>query len=200
MLISKLYGLKRRCCGFYSWFKESYEKSKCVCGLDCRILRGGEINNNFRTRDRIILDDNVHVLGELAVMAHGGKITLGEWSYVGDGSRIWSASSVVIGKRVQISHNVNIHDTITHSLSASARYQHMVDILTTGHPKTIEDVPTEPIIIEDDVWIGFNAIILKGVKIGAGAIIGAGAVITNDVPPYTIVVGNPQRIIGESKK
>lgn len=52
-----------------------------------------------------------------------------------------------------------------------------------------------PIIIEDDVWIGYNALILSGVKIGKGAVIGAGSVIAKDIPPYAIVVGNPGKII-----
>ena len=53
----------------------------------------------------------------------------------------------------------------------------------------------KPIIIEDDVWIGANSIILGGVKIGNGAIIGAGAVVTKDVPPRAIVAGNPAKLI-----
>lgn len=53
----------------------------------------------------------------------------------------------------------------------------------------------EPIIIGDDAWIGFNAIILKGVTIGEGAVVGAGAVVTKDVPPYTVVAGNPAGVV-----
>lgn len=56
----------------------------------------------------------------------------------------------------------------------------------------IEDYKT---IIENDVWIGSNVVVLNGLHIGTGAIIGAGAVVTKDVPPYAIVVGNPARII-----
>ncbi len=55
--------------------------------------------------------------------------------------------------------------------------------------------PYEPVIIGDDVWIGIRAIILPGVKIGKGAIIGAGAVVTKDVPEYAIVGGVPARVI-----
>ena len=54
-----------------------------------------------------------------------------------------------------------------------------------------------PISIKNKAWIGFNSIILKGVTIGEGAIVGAGSVVTKDVPPYTIVAGNPARIIRE---
>ena len=53
-----------------------------------------------------------------------------------------------------------------------------------------------PIIVEDDVWIGSRVIILPGVRIGHGSIIGAGAVVTKDVKPYTIIGGNPAKVIG----
>jgi maltose O-acetyltransferase len=56
-----------------------------------------------------------------------------------------------------------------------------------------------PVVIEDDVWIGFNSSIMKGVTIGRGAIVGASSVITKDVSPYSIVVGNPQRQVGNSE-
>ncbi len=53
----------------------------------------------------------------------------------------------------------------------------------------------EPIVIQDDVWIGERAIILPGVTIGRGAIVGAGAVVTNDVPDYAVVAGNPAKVV-----
>ena len=52
------------------------------------------------------------------------------------------------------------------------------------------------IVLEDDVWLGVNAVVMDGVTIGQGAIVGAGAVVTHDVPPFTIVGGVPARIIG----
>ena len=67
--------------------------------------------------------------------------------------------------------------------------------------KFIHDVtekrPTDDlgVTIEDDVWIGCRAIILRGVRIGRGAVVGAGAIVTSDVPPYSIVAGNPARIL-----
>ena len=56
------------------------------------------------------------------------------------------------------------------------------------------------VIIGDRVWIGYRAIVLPGVTIGEGAVVGAGAVVTRDVSPYTIVAGNPAKVIGERTK
>jgi len=61
--------------------------------------------------------------------------------------------------------------------------------------KNWQVVPMAPIHISDKVWIGFNVIILKGVNIGEGAIIAAGSVVTKDVPAWTLVGGNPARVI-----
>ncbi len=59
----------------------------------------------------------------------------------------------------------------------------------------LEFVDPQPVVIEENVWVGFEAIILPGVKIGRGAIIGSITIIADDVPPYAVVVGNPGRII-----
>jgi len=52
-----------------------------------------------------------------------------------------------------------------------------------------------PVIIKDKVWLGAKVIVLKGVTIGEGAVVGAGSVVVNDVPPWTLVAGNPARVI-----
>jgi serine acetyltransferase len=56
-------------------------------------------------------------------------------------------------------------------------------------------IKTAPVIIEDDVWLGTNAVVLPGVRVGRGAVVGAGAVVTRDVPPFTVVAGAPARPI-----
>ena len=58
----------------------------------------------------------------------------------------------------------------------------------------------QPVVIEDDVWIGARVIFLPGVRVGRGAIVGAGAVVTKDVPDYALVVGNPARVVGTVDK
>lgn len=174
-------------------------QESCQCERGSVILPGARIINHQKMREKILIREGAWILGEIYVMAHGGEIIVGNDTYIGKDSRIWSANRIEIGDRVQISHSVNIHDTNSHSLSAKLRYEHAMHILYYGHPMTLEDVPSAPIFIEDDVWIGFGSIVMKGVRIGKGSVIGAGSVITKDIKPYSVVVGNPQKVIGKSK-
>jgi acetyltransferase-like isoleucine patch superfamily enzyme len=99
------------------------------------------------------------------------------------GSTIVAETSVWLGDRVFVGSNVTITDTDFHPLDASVRQQ------------TPNRGETAPIIIEDDVFVGMNSLVLKGVTIGHGAVIGAGSVVTRDVPAGVIAAGNPARII-----
>ena len=173
-------------------------KKRCVCGENAVLYPSCVIDNETPHSALIRIGSNSHVRGNLQVFAHGGAIEIGDYCYVGDHTRIWSMTSIRIGNRVLISHNVNIHDNIAHSLSASDRHQHFDQIIGTGHPKQLPRVPSQPVVIEDDAWIGFNATVLKGVTIGRGAVVGACAVVTKDVEPFTVVVGNPARVVGSS--
>lgn len=126
------------------------------------------------------------------------RIRVGNDVFIGSDSILWAVDSIEIGSRCTISHGVNIHDTDSHSLSARERHERFVEKMKHGRHLVPENAKSASVVIEDDVWIGLNAIILKGVRIGRGAVVGAGSVITKDVEPYTIVVGNPQRVTGKS--
>jgi acetyltransferase-like isoleucine patch superfamily enzyme len=130
------------------------------------------------------------VRGELVRLAHGGQITIGKSCYIGEGTRIWSGCSISIGDHVLIAHNVSVFDNLTHPIDWRERRKHFADISKIGHPSAV-DLEDRAVVINDDVWIGVNALILRGVTIGARAIVAAGAVVTKDVLPDTIVAGNP---------
>lgn len=166
----------------------------CECSSSAKIYDTAHIANHLKIKKNIKIGDFSHVLGELLTFSHGGCVEIGSYCYIGEGVRIWSAKKIVIGDRVLISHGVNIFDNLTHPVSAIKRHQQFVHIMTKGHPDNI-DLSEEDTIIGNDVWIGCMAIILKGVTIGEGAVIGAGSVVTKDVPPYTINGGNPARVI-----
>ena len=165
-----------------------------------KILPNATIENLSQCSNLITIKKDSVIRGELLIFAHAGEILIGEECYVGESTRIWSSASINIGNRVYISHNVNIHDTNSHSIDSYIRHQHFLSIMSTGHPKEdIFDIQSSPVIIEDDVWIGFNSTILKGVKIGRGSVIAACSVVTKDVLPNAIVAGNPARPIKKIK-
>jgi acetyltransferase-like isoleucine patch superfamily enzyme len=163
-------------------------------GSNTRIFNEAKINNNLGDKTKIVIGHNCDVRGELMTFGHGGEITIGNYSFVGERTKIWSAKKITIGNRVLISHNVNIHDNNSHPLDSKLRHEDFKHIATVGLQKD-NNLNEKIIIIGDDVWIGFNSIILKGVTIGEGAIVGAGSVVTKDVAPYTIVAGNPAKFI-----
>jgi len=143
----------------------------------------------------ISVGPNTQVCGELLTFANGGKIQIGEWCYIGEGTRLWSQSSITIGDHVMISHLVDIHDTDSHPIDWQERRLDSKAHLTNQFRDISAKTVSKPVKIEDDVWICFKATILKGVHVGTGAIIAAGAVVTADVPPWTIVAGNPARVV-----
>jgi maltose O-acetyltransferase len=166
-----------------------------------KLFPTAKIENLANHPNLICIGENSVILGKLLVFAHAGKIRMGKDCYVGEDTRIWSADSIKIGDRVFISHNVNIHDTNSHSIDSVLRYHHFLAIMSSGHPETNDfDIQSEPIVIENDVWIGFNSTVLKGVKIGKGAVVAACSVVTKDVPEFAIVAGNPAKIVKEIKK
>lgn len=176
-----------------------HKQEGCILKEDACLHPSSRIENNQARREAITIAARSQILGQLLVFAHGGNIRIGEACFVGEHSRIWSADSITIGNRVLISHNVNIHDNNSHSLSARNRHLHVSYIFSQGHPQKLDDVASAPVLIEDDAWIGFNSTILKGVTVGRGAIIAAAAVVTKDVPAFAVVAGNPARIIGSGR-
>jgi acetyltransferase-like isoleucine patch superfamily enzyme len=105
------------------------------------------------------------------------------------------AERIVLGQRVIVSYHVTISDCDFHPVAPELRVQDAIASSPLGDPSEKPALTSRPVTIGDDVWIGIGAIILKGVHIGAGARIQAGAVITHDVPPGAIVAGNPGRVV-----
>lgn len=178
------------------WLQRSRLKKSCSFEPTTVFHETARVLNQRGLRDAIVLGSYTHVRGELLIFGHGGEISLGDFCYVGEGARIWSAKRISIGNRVLIAHNVTILDNLTHPLDAEQRHQHFRQIITTGHPDKL-DLDERKVDIEDDAWIGCATVILRGVSIGKGAIVGAGSVVIDDVPAWTIVAGNPARVVKE---
>jgi galactoside O-acetyltransferase len=120
------------------------------------------------------------------------KVSIGDRTYIGTSSII-CAERVTIGNDILIAWGCTIVDHNSHSLIWDERKNDVVNWI--NGKKNWTNVSILPVTIEDKAWIGFNTVILKGVTIGEGSVVGAGSVVTMDVPPYTVVAGNPARII-----
>jgi galactoside O-acetyltransferase len=122
----------------------------------------------------------------------GARFTCGDRCFIG-ASQIVCAERITMGDDVVISWGVTIVDHNSHAIQWEDRCHDVLD-WCRGR-KSWDHVKVAPVKLDDKVWIGFNAIILKGITIGEGAIVAAGAVVTKNVPPYTIVAGNPAKVI-----
>jgi acetyltransferase-like isoleucine patch superfamily enzyme len=126
----------------------------------------------------------------------GTSVSIGRNTFFGSSS-IVTALRVEVGDDVLVSWGCTIVDHDSHHVDWSCRAQDVREFYSGI--KTWDKVNVSPVVIGDKAWIGFNVIVLKGVKIGEGAVVAAGSVVTRDVPPFTLVGGNPARVIRELK-
>jgi acetyltransferase-like isoleucine patch superfamily enzyme len=152
--------------------------------------------NFFRLRGkaggRVTVGYKSMVKATIAFDRGEGRVSIGERSFIGK-SLIVCAEQVTIGDDVLISWGVTIVDHNSHSIYASDRSSDN-ELWWEGR-KDWTNVTVRPVVVGNRSWIGFGASILKGVVIGEGAVVAANSVVTKDVPPWTIVAGNPARVI-----
>jgi acetyltransferase-like isoleucine patch superfamily enzyme len=133
-------------------------------------------------------------LGTMFDVGPSGRVTIGDYALV-NGARIVCDEAVEIGDYALISWNVVLMDTYRLPLAPDARRRELEDLARRRPRRCAGAGEARPIRIGRNVWIGFDACVLPGVTIGEGAIVGARSVVAGDVPPYTVVGGNPARII-----
>lgn len=133
-------------------------------------------------------------LGTMFDVGPQGRVRLGECALV-HGARIICDAEIVIGDYALISWNVVLMDTYRVPLSVPERRRELELISARELRLACADVPARPVHIERNVWIGFDACVLPGVTIGEGSVVGAKSVVTENVPPFTVVAGNPARAI-----
>ena len=146
--------------------------------------------NEMRFDDRLSLCSSVrsNPLGPnhpviLCTWQKGAVLEIGE-NFGMTGGSICAAERITIGNRVIVGANTVIVDTDFHPLNYHIR---------KAHP---QDSRTAPVYIQNDVFIGMNCLILKGVTIGQGSVIGAGSVVASNIPEGVVAAGNPARVIG----
>ena len=131
------------------------------------------------------MGSNVHI-SEGVIIKYPENVCIGNYVSINPFCYIHGGGGVTIGDSVRIAFRVSL-------VSMEMVYENPeVEIRNQGYARS-------PIAIDNDVWIGAGAIVLRGVHIGQGSVIGAGAVVTRDVPPYVVVAGVPARIIKKRK-
>jgi acetyltransferase-like isoleucine patch superfamily enzyme len=128
------------------------------------------------------LEGEVYISPEARLTCFLDRIRIGDGSLIGDKVELYAWEKIELGRRVLLSQGAKLL-TGTHDHQSA-------DFEGVG----------KPIRIGDYAWIGAYALLLPGINIGEGAVIGAGAVVTREVPPYAVAAGNPARIIGERKR
>lgn len=150
-----------------------------ACGAGCVFEEGALVFHP----ERVWLGAGVY-LGHQAILKgyHAGELRIGDGTWIGQQCFLHAAGDLSIGQNVGIGPGVRI--------------------LTSTHREAGRDTPIlhapltfAPVCIEDDADLGVGAIVLPGVTVGRGAQVGAGAVVTKDVPAYAVVAGNPARIL-----
>lgn len=171
---------------------------------NCRIARGftcgpfAHCYNEKGDPDAIQIGHNVEIMGGLQVMG-AGLMQIGAHSTIRYNTEIECVSKVSIGQYVIISNNVLITDNNNHPTEPAKRLE-MSKSGFYGDLWHWRHSDCKPVTIGNNVWIGRYAVILKGVNIGDGSIVGCNAVVVSDVPPYTIVAGNPARVVKQLDK
>ena len=160
----------------------------CICD-DVQLRTGCQlyVQNNtmdidkFDCRFAIILGNNVHIKENANLSTYGGYIHIGNNSNIGHNCILYGQGGIEIGQNVLVGPNCSI-------ISGCHKFE---DPNILINQQGTHDVGIK---IGDDVWVGANVSILDGVNIGDGCVIGAGAVVTKDLPEYSIAYGNPARV------
>jgi acetyltransferase-like isoleucine patch superfamily enzyme len=169
--------------------------SNIVVGEECMIDSTFCFKHFFSERDvGLRLGDRVTVWRAALSVEGDGLVEIGDDCYLANASLVCE-SHIVLGNRVMVSGGATIADSDFHPTAPAARIADTIALAPGGNRRRRPTIAADPVVIEDDVWIGFNAAILKGVRIGRGAVIGPGAVVLGSVEPGDTVMGNPARSV-----
>jgi acetyltransferase-like isoleucine patch superfamily enzyme len=146
--------------------------------------------------DALTIGDNCTMDGVHFDLGKAARMVIGSFCYFTNAVLLCELE-IRIGNYVLIGWNTTITDTDFHPIAPAERIADAIACSPLGKGQPRPSVVRRPVIIEDDVWIGPNATILKGVRIGHGAFIEPGSLVTRDVAPRARVMGNPAQVIGE---
>ena len=169
-------------------------KSKSVAASDTVFLNSASCRNTGRAEN--IKIDSHCTIGAEFIALFDGEISVGKNTYIGPGTSIQAKEKICIGNNVIIANSVILLDNNNHPTSPEERMKMSAcsDFLR-DELWSWKCSDSAPVVIEDNVWIGRDARILKGVTVGKGSIVALGSIVTHDVPPYSVVAGNPAKVV-----
>ena len=144
------------------------------------------------TSKDIVLGDKVWMWGHLSSQS-GGKIILGNYTKIGQGSSICAVESITIGDYTAIADNVHIMDNNNHPVNPE--YRKFMRINGDDESRLWKHSDHKAIKIGENCWIGRNVSVLKGVNIGDNSVIAANSVVTKNIPANCIAAGNPAKVV-----
>jgi acetyltransferase-like isoleucine patch superfamily enzyme len=160
-------------------------------------LREAFVRFRSRRRPGLVLGRGVRAYtGTAFCVEPSGQLVVGDDTTLA-GAVFLCAGRITVGSRVILSYHVTVADCDFHPHDPDERMRDAVANAPLGDRGVRPALVTRPVVIEDDVWVGIGAIVLKGVRVGHGARVGPGAVVTGDVPPGAWVAGNPARAVGQ---
>jgi acetyltransferase-like isoleucine patch superfamily enzyme len=165
-------------------------------GEGCEMERNRQTFERFFSRRRpgLVLGPRVRVYtGTSFGVEEDGFLEVGADSVL-VGAQIMCGERISIGRGVLVSYNVVIADCDFHPLDPEQRRRDTIAIAPEGDGRR-PPLKSAPVAIDDGAWLGIASMILKGVHVGAGARVEAGAVVTSNVPPGATVAGNPARVV-----
>ncbi len=162
------------------------------------LIRGDHVFRRFRSRmdPAVVVGSATTLDGVHFAIGESGQVHIGDTCHLSS-VMLLCELEIRIGSFVAIGWNTAIADTDFHPIAPAERQADAIACSPLGAGCHRPPIVRRPVIIEDDVWIGPCATILKGVRIGAGAWIEAGALVTRDVPARSRVIGNPAQVVGE---
>lgn len=187
----------------------THESPSYTAGHASVMAPGFRVNMRVnRSADRVQIGKESVMACSIVLERETGTVTIGDRTYIG-ASLLVCAEKIGIGSDVLIAWGCTIVDHDSHSLDWRNRADD-VRLWREGFIqggldraaaiKNWDVVKCSPVVIQDKVWIGFNSILLKGITVGEGAVIAAGSVVTKDVPAWTVVAGNPARVVKEIER
>jgi acetyltransferase-like isoleucine patch superfamily enzyme len=162
------------------------------------VLTGEKVFRRFFSeRDpAIVIGSHCHLEGMQLALGKRATLHIGDYVFAAH-LIVLAEQEIRIGNGVFVSFNVVLADTDFHPIDPAQRMADAIAVSPLGKGRPRPPIATAPVIIEDDVWIGPNVTILKGVRVGRGAFVEPGALVTKDVPPRARVLGNPAQVVGE---